>query len=321
MPDAPRPSSGRTLDPIRLAARSLDGRAAVALQPGARFVVHSVFASALNLRAPDGLLLSLLGPAGGNGPATVVLAAAPPSGLAAGQPAVVEPSGELAIGGRLVVELGSAPRWQPLTVELPLVAARVRRNVELAERLAYAARGADGLGGLLPHLAALAAGASPPPLAQALLRVAGAGLAALLAAWQADDARATAEAAERLVGLGPGQTPSGDDLLAGFFVARLRTRPDDRRSGPLAAACLERARGRTTDLGLARLGFAAEGDLDERSLAALAALASGRPERVEGAVRALLGYGHSSGLDTLVGLLVGLRLDLPAAQPEGDPPR
>ena len=82
----------------------------------------------------------------------------------------------------------------------------------------------------------------------------------------------------------------------------------------LSSRLLGVAVGRTTDLGLARLRYAAEGELDERSELALAALLGGRPDDVEGATRELLAFGHSSGLDTLVGLLLGVGLAYPRGQ-------
>jgi hypothetical protein len=330
---------------VLLRARSFDWRARAALLPGATFRLHSVFERALNLRLEGDLLLGLVGPRGGNGPATVVLSGLPAGGFSAlvraGQEARLARPGLLAVGPDLAIDLAQAALWQPPVLRLPLRPDLVRANLARAADLAWRARGADGLGGLLPCLQTLTGppagawqprrdqpvepGAEPPrpalerrgdppaerPLAQTslLLQRAGRAARALCAGWQSGNRAAAGLAAGRLIGLGPGQTPAGDDLLAGFFVARLRSRPGDRWEAALAAACQDAAPGRTTDLALARLRFAAQGELDERSLEALAALTHDDPPRLERAVRALLGYGHSSGLDTLVGLLLGLSLD------------
>ena len=46
--------------------------------------------------------------------------------------------------------------------------------------------------------------------------------------------------------------------------------------------------------------------MDERSEQLVTALIAGDPSTVERLTRQLLGYGHTSGRDTLVGLILGL---------------
>jgi hypothetical protein len=316
-------------------AASLDGRARAALQPGAHFAVHSVFEQALNFVDAEGVILTLVGPGGRNGPATLVLSPLPLVGwprfmdLKAGILAELDPLGRLVIGRDLVVDLSRAKLWRRPTLEAGFDAQRLQRNHTRAAGLAFELRGRDGLGPLLPHWHRLLyePNANPPRGLGPLPRLAWGALAALLQAWQAGQAEAVGRAASQLVGLGPGQTPSGDDLLAGLMVAdeRLHTlkrahscASDDRAHSRalLRTACLQAARGRTTDLGLARLRFAAEGDLDERSELVIAALIMGDSAEVEAATGELLGYGHSSGLDTLLGLLLGLAINQSPPQEE-----
>jgi hypothetical protein len=120
------------------------------------------------------------------------------------------------------------------------------------------------------------------------------------------------ESARQLSGLGPGLTPSGDDLLAGLalgYRAARGTLPDG-----LAAALLDAVDGRTTDLAVARVQHAVAGRPDEAVHRLLSLLVSradtGLSADLDAAVRAVLDYGHSSGADTLVGLIVGTRLGL-----------
>lgn len=303
---------------IVLPIRSLDRRARAALRPGGRFRVHSVFERALNLVDGDGAILGLVGPRGGNGPATMVLGSLPadfpPAWFKAGVSAEVDRDGRLMIGESLVLEVAQAEIWSNLAGREPeaWVSRKQRRaNVAQAVNVAHQRHAAqDGLGGLLPHLDLLLGrlpGGEPPAGLSPLLRAAWQGLEELFPAWRKGQPVAVAEAAGRLVGLGPGQTPSGDDLLAGFMVAEARAHSLARGSA-LRRAVLEVARGQTTDLGFSRLRYAVEGDLDERSEQALAALLAVRQPAVEAATRELLGFGHSSGLDTLVGLLLGVLL-------------
>ncbi|MEU6740415.1 DUF2877 domain-containing protein [Streptosporangium sandarakinum] len=117
-------------------------------------------------------------------------------------------------------------------------------------------------------------------------------------------------AAERLVGLGPGLTPSGDDVLAGTLVAlrHLGTAAGARRAVRLAdrlgAAVARDARGRTTAVSATLLHCAARGQACAEVLAVLRALTGGWP--LEPALERLLRLGHTSGADLAWGLRLGL---------------
>jgi hypothetical protein len=107
-----------------------------------------------------------------------------------------------------------------------------------------------------------------------------------------------------LSGLGPGLTPAGDDLLVGLALglqAGLGTLPPE-----LASRLLAAVEGRTNDLAQARVQHAVAGRADEAVHQLLTVLVDGPPDKLDTAVRAALAYGHSSGADTLVGVIVGL---------------
>ncbi|WP_344918125.1 DUF2877 domain-containing protein [Streptosporangium oxazolinicum] len=117
-------------------------------------------------------------------------------------------------------------------------------------------------------------------------------------------------AAEQLVGLGPGLTPSGDDVLAGLLVAlhHLGGATGAGRAvwlaGWLAAAVTFDVRGRTTPISAALLHCAARGEASGEVLAVLRGLA-GR-QSLEAALHRLLQLGHTSGADLAWGLRIGL---------------
>lgn len=105
-----------------------------------------------------------------------------------------------------------------------------------------------------------------------------------------------------LLGLGPGLTPAGDDLLAGLLVG-LAGRPDLR--DPLAAAVDRLAPGRTTWLSAALLRLAGEGLAAPVVVAVADALAGyGADDALESAVPALLRVGATSGTALAYGLLL-----------------
>jgi hypothetical protein len=117
-------------------------------------------------------------------------------------------------------------------------------------------------------------------------------------------------AAERLVGLGPGLTPSGDDVLAGLLVtlrhlgAATGVERAVRLGGWLAAAVTFDARTRTTPLSATLLHCAARGEACPEVIAVLRGLAGRQP--LEPALRRLHGLGHTSGADLAQGIAIGL---------------
>jgi hypothetical protein len=109
--------------------------------------------------------------------------------------------------------------------------------------------------------------------------------------------------ARGLVGLGPGLTPSGDDILSGALAAFRVLGTDGRFADALASAVTALAPGRTTALSATLLRLAADGQVSEEAARVLRAVP--RADALEPAVRALLGLGHTSGADLAAGLLMG----------------
>lgn len=119
----------------------------------------------------------------------------------------------------------------------------------------------------------------------------------------AGDGDASVAAATGLLGRGPGLTPDGDDVLAGFLVGAAAFGVD---AAALRRAIAVLAPGRTTALSAALLWHAARGECIDELAAVAAVLISGppqEPERAERAVRRLVSVGHSSGAALARGLL------------------
>ncbi|WP_214416074.1 DUF2877 domain-containing protein [Sphaerisporangium fuscum] len=136
------------------------------------------------------------------------------------------------------------------------------------------------------------------------------GAGALLAEGCAEGSLATAiTAAEQLMGLGPGLTPSGDDMLAGLLVAlRLLGAATGVSRAVwladwLAATVAFDAPARTTPISSTLLQCAARGQGCSDALAVLRAIAGERP--LAPAAHRLLRLGHTSGADLAWGLSAG----------------
>jgi len=120
------------------------------------------------------------------------------------------------------------------------------------------------------------------------------------------------DAARQLVGLGPGLTPSGDDLLVGVLVAmhcgRASAGPDDGFVSAFGAEIRAMSR-HTTDVSRVFLEWAAHGRATQRLRDVVEAVVMPQGEgRLGGALDAALRVGSTSGADGLLGLLMGLRL-------------
>lgn len=311
-PPTSRPRRVRTWDVL---ARDL-------VRGGTDWTVHSAFQRAFNLLATDGALLGVVAEPVGNGPATLVLEAAdtvPAFNVLLTPGDAARRSGvRLAVGDLLEFDLEQVMLWQPVPIRRILPAPRIEARLARVAQIAASTAPAAGLTPLLLEARSLAADSNVPPvpppgpgpssesgLVAALARM---HLRHLAAAVRDRRWAAILPPARELSGLGPGLTPAGDDALVGLALG-LRT---GLGSLPLAlqSALFAAVEGRTTDLAVARVRHAVAGRADEAVHRLLGSLVAGDGEHLDEAVRTALDYGHSSGADTLVGLIVGLSLTL-----------
>ena len=210
-------------------------------------------------------------------------------------PRAVMLSGPLKPGGRRIrLDLQGARAWHPPARSEACLSVR-----EVAERLAgIRARlvppaPATGFGGLL-------LGAKPAfPLALAMPHV-----RALASAYRDDCAEDAFTASLPLLGLGPGLTPSGDDLVgAALFARRSIAQFDERWESVARALAAESSRCGST-VSAALFSDLAAGQTFE-PLHRLAQALSNGAEAADAVVPELLAIGHSSGWDMLAGFMLG----------------
>ena len=148
-------------------------------------------------------------------------------------------------------------------------------------------------------LARLLIGAEPPfPVAARAAEA-----MALAASVRSNDPEGFEAAALRLIGVGDGLTPSGDDFVGAALFALHVLRPDHRHWTAVANRLCGEADARTHIISATLLGDLAAG----RSFAPLHELliAAAAGGDLRGPARALTGIGHSSGWDMLAGLIAG----------------
>ena len=188
-------------------------------------------------------------------------------------------NGEVAVGGGDIVLSGLRVRvvrhWNPRPLLPPADPPALGRRLAELRKILAASPARPGLP--VPH------------------QLAGACLKASLAA--------AARAADRLVGLGPGLTPSGDDLLAGTLAALRLLGGDPAFTTALADHVSAVSSRRTTALSATLLRLAGQGDVAAEVGQVIKALNG--PRSLDEAAGRLCAVGHTSGADLAQGLLIG----------------
>jgi len=121
------------------------------------------------------------------------------------------------------------------------------------------------------------------------------------------DQRAAEAVVGRLLGVGPGLTPSGDDVLAGVLLAAWSF---GLAAGHLRTAVLDAAPAGTTDLSAALLGCAGRGESIPEVSALVRAFskATGSARSVDDALGALGRVGHTSGAALATGVVAAAQV-------------
>jgi hypothetical protein len=265
--------------------------------------VLSVFDQACNLIDEQGAVVALVSPRVGNGPFHAVLNQALPfrASILPGSAIRIE-TGRL-IAGRIAVDLRPAQLWSPVPDWISL-------RASLHQVLGRALH----LAGLVPDLHALPSSNASYGHASAW----GSGLASfpspraiqaardLWTAVAAADTQGCEAAASQLAGLGPGSTPSGDDLLLGAMYASWLIHPAP-EARAIANAIVAVAAPRTTSLSAAWLLAAGRGECGEAWHQLLGALGGADDAAPRAAAARILQTGASSGQEALAAFLAVFR--------------
>lgn len=123
------------------------------------------------------------------------------------------------------------------------------------------------------------------------------------------DAYASTSAANEMIGLGPGITPSGDDILIGF-LAGLYSMAGHRKGAPdfihAFGNTLLRVSKETNDISRTYIRHAVKGEFSSSMSALIKVINNGDEGRLITVTKDVMGVGHSSGMDSITGLLIGL---------------
>jgi hypothetical protein len=270
----------------------------------ARACVHSVFGRVINVDVGGERLLALACRSADDAPDSIVVDLDSWSAFdVATQAAVYFGEGRIALDAGPTIVLDAARPWRGQLPAYPDNEAALRANLSAARE--HLDRYGRGIGAR----ASPAAAGLPAAVATAFHDDAG-GLCRALA--QDDRQRAHAHV-ERLLGLGTGLTPSGDDFLLGLLAAlHLPGGParDSRRIGVHVLGCAGR---RTHAISASALRHAARGRVRARIVDLFDALAHAPVPTMLPALDRVMAIGSGSGSEIAVGVLAGLQLHLDRA--------
>lgn len=184
---------------------------------------------------------------------------------------------------RIQIELGAARPWTPVLSVVPARNWSERRGM-VASRLDAAVASGSLLSGLLRSGAEVAMA----DLAEAIGR---------------RDQAAAAAAAHRLIGRGPGLTPSGDDIITG---AEASLHAIAHPMAGFAGAVLADVGSHTTEVSAAMLRHAAAGAFAERIHRLIQAALVDDLAPTGDPLRGAANWGATSGTDTLTGVVLAL---------------
>lgn len=203
------------------------------------------------------------------------------------------------IADRVGIELGRARLWRPPPWPAPPRARTLARRIDVLRAWLPGHQPLEGLAALAlgPHDATRRL----DPMLRRALPAAGA-----MRAWlQATDPPGPPRWVVELLGLGPGLTPSGDDLLAGAMLA-LHALGRRRALQDLGEAVLREAPARTSALSIAHLRAAADGQVNALLHRACAAILGSAPSRWHAPLTALRNANHCSNWDAMAGIVAVL---------------
>lgn len=276
------------------------GAAAVNVLDSGSVAVAAAFAHSFYIENAAGDLACVLGPGVEPGPLHVVCRRLPPStcaGIREGMALVRD--GSRLHDGRLSIEMGRQSIWEPEPYPR-------YRHADFERGLSSLA---DSLAGVVPADACLTLLSTPTDNSLA----ASGDLAAIirkevengirdLRAWLMRPHAAPGPESLSLLGLGPGLTPTGDDILAGVLLTlnAVEKRPIAKMLG---AALMPLSRERTNRISRAHLMQAAEGRGAKVFHDVVRTMLAGGGD-YSALIARIAAVGHTSGWDALAGILL-----------------
>jgi len=305
--------------PLHLEATSVGSTAARSLEQDRVGQVHSVFTRVVNVLTSGNRLISVVGADVGNGPINIVTNLPQSTSMASigirKNDEVLNVDGSIVLGRNvLIISTKNAKEWKPQRIFRGnlLAIQKIRDNLMTMKEVTCAYGCIGGLAQLIEyveegHLDKLA-GQELNSFAQRTLPH----LSVLMKTIRAGDYQDIKRNAQELVGLGPGLTPSADDVLLGLMASLTLISENLNIFEDLVSevnksiiSCIQ---DRTTLISQEFLMHAAAGEVNEPIVALIEKALTARPNEVEEATKHVLAIGEASGTDMVLGIFLGSKL-------------
>jgi len=218
----------------------------------------------------------------------------------------------LLINEVLEISLKNATIWRPRNrVDGHPNFEHVKKNLKILEKFVAKNCRREGLGQLLSHIDEIAIGKiSPTSNFNEIAKTVLPRLMNLSKAIRYESIDKIKKISRNLIGLGPGLSPSADDVLIGLMIALWWSTNslggDIGRVKKINEAIISHAN-KTTLLSQQLLRHAAKGETNEAVEILLDGIFMGEPEDIGVSAQRVLKIGETSGTDMMAGILLGLR--------------
>lgn len=303
--------------PLYLEATSVGSTAARSLNQDRIGQVHSVFTRVVNVLTSGNRLISVVGADVGNGPINIVTNLPQSMSMTSigirKNHEVLNVDGLMVLGKNiLIISTKNAKEWKPQRIFRGgslLAVKKIRDNLMTMKEVTCAYGRIGGLAQLIEcveegRLDKFASRELNPFAWRALPH-----LSMLMKTIRTGDYQDIKRSAQELVGLGPGLTPSADDVLSGLMASLTLISENLNIFGDLVSevnksiiSCIQ---GKTTLISQEFLMHAAVGEANEPILALIEKIVTARPNEVEEATKHVLAIGEASGTDVVLGIFLG----------------
>jgi hypothetical protein len=265
--------------------------------------VHSVFDKTINVMClENGELYTLACNRVDNAPNTLVIDVNSFGELGINMNGSVQVAhNRIDIGSKLVIAMDHAKMWESIVPSYPTAVELLKINVAKMNRHMDMHGTRGGMKKPLPSHRMFEEAVSSMLLERSEM---------LLTALLRHEMSTAFDMAVRLVGLGPGLTPSGDDFLVGLFTIFNMPNSPCSEWTDFSARVVQEAQGLTNEISYMAMKKASLGRVRESILKLLHALIAGSQEELLLALDRVLNIGSSSGTDIATGLVRGLEINI-----------
>lgn len=304
------------ISPLYLEATSLSSTAARSLNQERIGQIHSVFTRVVNVLTSGNRLISVVGADVGNGPINVVTnmpQSMSMTSIGIGKnDEVLNVDGSILMGKNvLIISTKNVQQWKPQMLFQGKVLAieKIKGNRKTMREVTCAYGRFSGLAQLIEYVEEGRLDKLACQKLNPFARKASPHLSILREAIKAKDYQGVRRSAQKLVGLGPGLTPSGDDVLSGLMTSLMLISQNLNICRGMVLEVnkniISCVKGRTTLISQEFLMHARAGEANEPILALIEKILTGKPNEVEETTKHVLAMGEASGADVVLGISLG----------------